>query len=68
MDMHGVLNGSEKMEEVLNAGLQSGKLIEGHARGLKGAELQAYLAAGVTSDHELTSADDALEKLRAALL
>ncbi|AVL72508.1 MULTISPECIES: adenine deaminase [Providencia] len=67
MDMHGVLNGSEKMEEVLNAGLQSGKLIEGHARGLKGAELQAYLAAGVTSDHELTSADDALEKLRAGL-
>ncbi|STW13118.1 putative amidohydrolase [Klebsiella pneumoniae subsp. rhinoscleromatis] len=32
-----------------------------------GADLQAYLAAGVTSDHELTSADDALEKLRAGL-
>ena len=42
-----------------------GKLIEGHARGLNGADLQAYLAAGVTSDHELTSAEDALEKLRA---
>ncbi|EMS1065719.1 adenine deaminase, partial [Providencia stuartii] len=42
-------------------------LIEGHARGLKGADLQAYLAAGVTSDHELTSAEDALEKLRAGL-
>lgn len=49
------------------AGLNSGKLIEGHARGLSGADLQAYLAAGVTSDHELTSADDALEKLRAGL-
>lgn len=67
MDMHGVLNGSERMVEILNAGLNSGKLIEGHARGLSGAELQAYLAAGVTSDHELTSADDALEKLRAGL-
>lgn len=67
MDMHGVLNGSERMLEILNAGLESGKLIEGHARGLSGAGLQAYLAAGVTSDHELTSAADALEKLRAGL-
>lgn len=67
MDMHGVLNGSERMLEILNAGLESGKLIEGHARGLNGAGLQAYLAAGVTSDHELTSAADALEKLRAGL-
>lgn len=67
MDMHGVLNGSERMLEILNAGLNSGKLIEGHARGLSGAGLQAYLAAGVTSDHELTSAADALEKLRSGL-
>ncbi|PWG71516.1 adenine deaminase [Enterobacter mori] len=67
MDMHGVLNGSQRMLEIMQAGLDSGKLIEGHARGLHGADLQAYLAAGVTSDHELTSADDALEKLRAGL-
>lgn len=67
MDMHGVLNGSPRMIDILQAGLESGKLIEGHARGLSGADLQAYLAAGVTSDHELTSADDALEKLRAGL-
>ncbi|MRE21811.1 adenine deaminase, partial [Klebsiella pneumoniae] len=60
MDMHGVLNGSPRMREIMQAGLESGKLIEGHARGLSGADLQAYLAAGVTSDHELTSADDAL--------
>lgn len=67
MDMHGILHGSERMEEILQAGLDSGKLIEGHARGLSGADLQAYLAAGVTSDHELVSAEDALEKLRAGL-
>lgn len=67
MDMHGVLNGSPRMLEIMQAGLESGKLIEGHARGLSGTDLQAYLAAGVTSDHELTSADDALEKLRAGL-
>ena len=67
MDMHGVLNGSQRMLEIMQAGLDSGKLIEGHARGLHGADLQAYLAAGVTSAPELTSADDALEKLRAGL-
>ncbi|WP_058911674.1 adenine deaminase [Entomohabitans teleogrylli] len=67
MDMHGVLNGSERMQAILQAGLASGKLIEGHARGLNGAGLQAYLAAGVSADHELTSAADALEKLRAGL-
>lgn len=67
MDMHGVLHASCRMQEIMQAGLNSGKLIEGHARGLSGAALQAYLAAGVTSDHELTSADDALEKLRAGL-
>lgn len=67
MDMHGVLHASCRMQEIMQAGLNSGKLIEGHARGLSGTALQAYLAAGVTSDHELTSADDALEKLRAGL-
>lgn len=67
MDMQGVLGGSERMTGILHAGLQRNALIEGHARGLSGNRLQAYLAAGVSSDHELTSAADALEKLRAGL-
>jgi adenine deaminase len=65
MDMRGVLSQSSRMSAVLAAGLQSGKLIEGHARGLSGPQLQAYLSAGIGSDHELTSGQDALEKLRA---
>jgi adenine deaminase len=40
MDMHGVLNGSARMQEIVQAGLDSGKLIEGHARGLSGADLR----------------------------
>jgi adenine deaminase len=67
MDMNGILNLSRRMRDVIGAGLASGKLIEGHARGLTGARLQAYAAAGVGSDHELTSGEDALEKLRAGL-
>jgi adenine deaminase len=67
MDMRGVLSASPRMMAILQAGLRSGKRIEGHARGLTGAQLQAYLAAGVTSDHELASGEDVLAKLRAGL-
>jgi adenine deaminase len=67
MDMNGILNLSRRMTEILAAGHASGKLIEGHARGLSGARLQGYAAAGVGSDHEVTSGEDALEKLRAGL-
>jgi adenine deaminase len=39
--------------------------VEGHAPGLVGAALQAYLAAGVHSDHETSGYEEGLEKLRA---
>ncbi|HUO36056.1 MAG TPA: adenine deaminase C-terminal domain-containing protein [Candidatus Acidoferrum sp.] len=67
MDMRGVLARTPRMVDVVSAGLNSGKLIEGHARGLAGPSLQAYLSAGVGSDHEITSGEDAVEKLRAGL-
>lgn len=67
MDMNGVLAGSERMVAIADAGRAAGKLVEGHARGLTGARLQAYLAAGIGSDHEITSGEDLLEKLRAGL-
>ena len=67
MDMRGVLDQTKRMTEILAAGIASGKIIEGHARGLTGPALQAYMAAGVSSDHEITSGKDALEKLRAGL-
>ena len=40
---------------------------EGHAPSLTGRELQAYLASGIASDHEATSYDEGLEKLRAGV-
>lgn len=39
-------------------------LCDGHAPGVSGKALNAYLAAGITSDHEATTADEAVEKLR----
>ncbi len=67
MNMRGVIEGDTRMTGIVNAGLLSGKLVCGHARGLEGSDLNAFMAAGVTSDHELTSADDLLRKLAAGL-
>ncbi|MDF1587057.1 adenine deaminase [Marinimicrococcus flavescens] len=65
MDMRGVLEGSGRMRAVVGEGLASGKLVCGHARSLAGADLQAFAAAGIGSDHELVSGEDLLAKLRA---
>lgn len=42
----------------------AGKVIDGHAPLLAGKDLNAYLACGVRSDHECTSAAEAMEKIR----
>ena len=65
MDMLGVLSSDDRMGAVVAAGLASGKLVSGHAAGLTGPALQGYLAAGITSDHEIFTEPDCLEKLRA---
>lgn len=67
MNMRGVISGDARMSGIVQAGLQAGKPVCGHARSLQGADLAAFMAAGVTSDHELTSGDDLMEKLRAGL-
>lgn len=67
MNMRGIIDGDARMEGIIQAGLETQKLICGHARGLSGADLQAFITAGVSSDHELVSADDLMEKLRAGL-
>jgi adenine deaminase len=42
----------------------AGKIIDGHAPGVRGRALNAYCAAGIGSDHECTTLEEALEKLR----
>jgi adenine deaminase len=67
MNMRGVIERDPRMSSIIQAGLEAGKPVFGHARGLAGADLNAFMAAGVSSDHELTSADDFFAKLRAGL-
>ncbi|MEK7281332.1 MAG: adenine deaminase, partial [Chloroflexota bacterium] len=61
MNFPGVLFGNEEVLTKLN--LAQGKIIDGHAPGLTGKELNAYIAAGMASDHESTSLEEGREKL-----
>jgi adenine deaminase len=59
-----VLRGHAGVLSVIDRVMGDGRRFEGHAPGLTGTDLQAYIAAGSSSDHEAVSADEALEKLR----
>jgi len=62
MDFPAVVAGDEgTLAKIAAAG---GRHIDGHAPGLSGPALNAYLAAGVRSDHECTTLEEALEKRR----
>jgi adenine deaminase len=62
MNYPGVFLGFETELAKIRAG--KGKLIDGHAPGLRGKNLNAYALAGVRSDHESTELEEAREKLR----
>jgi len=62
MNFPGVISGDEAVLQKI--ALAKGKIIDGHAPGLSGKELSAYIAAGISSDHECVSLDEAKEKLR----
>ncbi len=67
MNMRGVIEREPRISAIVQTALTSEKLVCGHARGLAGPELAAFMTAGVTSDHELVSGDDLIAKLRAGL-
>jgi adenine deaminase len=62
MDVQGVVHGSDEVIGKLVAA--SGRHVDGHAPGLTGRALNAYVAAGIRSDHECTTYEEALEKRR----
>ena len=62
-----VVTAGGNVMEKLDAARAAGKRADGHAPGLTGPALQAYAAAGIATEHECTSFDEALEKLRAGL-
>jgi adenine deaminase len=64
MNMPGVLHGDEQVLAKIAATRERGLVVDGHAPGLSGRDLCAYAAAGVMSDHECTTLEEARERLR----
>ncbi len=64
MDFPSVLNLDKNVMAKIQLALEKGKRVDGHAPSLSGKNLNAYVAAGITSDHECTTVEEAIEKLR----
>jgi adenine deaminase len=62
MNFPGVISGDE--EVLRKIGAANGMVIDGHAPGIGGKELNAYISAGILSDHESTTLEEGREKLR----
>ncbi len=63
MNFPGVVFADAGVLEKIRLGLER-RVVDGHCPGLSGNHLNAYVAAGISSEHESTTADEAREKLR----
>jgi adenine deaminase len=64
MNFPGVLNGDEEVMKKIAAAHQLNKPVDGHAPGLRGENAKNYIAAGITTDHECFTKEEALDKLQ----
>ncbi len=62
MNFPGVISGNDNLLDKI--ALAKGRVVDGHAPGVRGKDLSAYIAAGIYSDHESVSLEEAREKLR----
>lgn len=65
MNFPGVLGGDPDCLAKIAAAQERGKPVDGHAPGLRGEQAAAYVAAGMTTDHECFTKEEALDKLAA---
>jgi adenine deaminase len=63
MNYPGVIDADPAVLGKIAAARDVGKPVDGHAPGLSSKNLQAYLSAGISTDHECITAEEALEKL-----
>jgi len=68
MNFPGVVNGDKDLLAKIDVALRCGKVVDGHAPGLVGADLKRYVAAGVGTDHECMSVGEAKEKIDAGMM
>ncbi|WP_372644761.1 adenine deaminase C-terminal domain-containing protein, partial [Ancylomarina sp.] len=68
MDYPGVIRGDLDVMKKIVATKRLGKKIDGHAPGVNGENLRKYVAAGVSADHECSTLDEALNKIRLGMM
>ncbi len=64
MNMPGVLHADEQVLAKIVAAQKHGLVVDGHAPGLDGRDLCAYATAGIMSDHECTTLEEARQRIR----
>lgn len=67
MNFPGVLHQDPEVMKKIALARQYGKPVDGHAPGLRGQQAQQYAAAGISTDHECTSLEEARDKLDAGM-
>ncbi len=65
MNFPGVISGFPEVMAKLESAKKYGKVIDGHAPGLRGTDLQKYIEAGISTDHESFTYEEAVEKNKA---
>lgn len=63
MNFPGVLQADPAVLQKIEAAQELGKPVDGHAPGLRGEQAREYINAGISTDHECFTAEEALEKL-----
>ncbi len=63
MNFPGVINGNKDVLRKIDIARKLNKPVDGHAPGLRGEELRKYIRAGISTDHECNSLEEALEKI-----
>src|SRR5215203_878617 len=64
MNFPGVLLADKEVLEKIAAAKKYGKPVDGHAPGLRGEDAKKYIGAGITTDHECFTKEEALDKLQ----
>ncbi len=64
MNFPGVINDDPDMLAKISIAKKFGKAVDGHAPGLRGEDLQKYIDAGITTDHEAFTYEEGLEKIQ----
>lgn len=64
MNFPGVLSKDEEVIKKISAAVSAAKPVDGHAPGLRGEQAKQYINAGISTDHECFTAEEATEKLQ----